>query len=258
MLSELDPDIEVLIIHALNKAVLASGPVKLYHGKNDQDGLFAEKKGRYLKAANYGFGVTPCLWTEERRSSMNLTLQVRLASGGLERLIESTNADSRASLIKSSSELYRRALLERWVALSIAKNWESDFPKISEYCSHQIAEIQNLIPASFFKTKQPEGNDNQEANRGIADFKRRMAHELVIAWKFAPNPEARTSIANALRNSGIKQIGAPKEKLVMDGGLHRCEGSAFPGDRVEIVECGWLVHDGVGEFLLEKAIVKLI
>jgi len=254
MASDLDPEIEELIVLALNKAVLASGPIKLYHGKNNQDGLFPEKKGRFLKAANYGFGTTPCLWKEERRSSMNLTLQVRLAPGGLERLIDSTPADARATLVKSSSELYRRELLKRWVDLAVAKRWESDFPSITECCSSLIAEIQNLLPASLPKTAPLLVNGTRES----ADFKRRMAHELVIAWKFAPNPEARQSIANALRNSGIQQIGSPSEKMVMDGGLHRCDGPAFPGDKVEVVECGWLVHDGVGEFLLEKAIVKLI
>jgi hypothetical protein len=258
MVNKLDPEIEGLINHALNQAVLVNGPVKLYHGKNGQGGLFASRKGKHHTAALYGFAATPCLWKEEHRASMNSPLQVRLAPGGLDRVLEITSSHSRPMLIKSSSELYRRELLERWADLAAARSWESDFPKIAECCSSLITEIQKLVPDSIKKNRQNEADHNPGTNREIADFKRRLAHELVIAWKFAPNPEARKSIGNALKNSGIQQIGSPSEQLVMDGGLHRCDGPAFPGDKVEVVESGWLVHDGVGEFLLEKAIVKLI
>ncbi|MDF1752912.1 MAG: hypothetical protein P1U89_09080 [Verrucomicrobiales bacterium] len=251
----MDPEIENLVDVALRKAVQASGPVKLYHGKHDEDGLFAGKRGREGKAASYGFGTDPALWSEEPRSSMNHTLFVRLEGGGLERLIHQTDSPDRKQLIESASELYRRELLERWSDLAAAHHWEQDFPEIANCCSSLIDRIQKLVPGS----PAPETKEEPTSGGGDqADFKRRMAHELVIAWKYAPTIEAKQSIANALKNSGIQQIGEPGEGLTMDGGLHRCEGPAFPGDTVEVVEPGWLVHDGVGEFLLEKAIVKLI
>ena len=248
----LDPKVEALIDSALNKAVRASGPVKLYHGKYDQSGLFANKKGDDQRAAKYGFGSDPPLWTEESRSSMNQTLFIRLDPGGLEWLIEKTKPSKRHKLIDEVSELYRRELLERWSDMAAAKNWEDDFPRIAKSCETLIDRIQKIVPGS--NSTQPGSNTNSEN----ADFKRRVAHELVIAWKHAPNSEAKQSIANALKNSGIQQIGLPKEQLPMDGGLHRCDEPAFPGDKVEVVESGWLVHDGVGEYLLEKAIVKLV
>ncbi|MDF1816122.1 MAG: hypothetical protein P1V20_28230 [Verrucomicrobiales bacterium] len=247
-----DSQIEKLIDAALNKAVRASGPVKLYHGKYDEEGLFAKRNGVDRKAAIHGFGTEPPLWSEEPRSSTNHVLLVRLEPGGLERLVEQTNSAARKKLIESASELYRRELLERWSDLAAFHKWESDFPDIAEVAEGLIDGLQKLVPAS----SQPPAE--KRLNGDEADFKRRMAHELVIAWKYAPTAEAKQSIANALKNSGIQQIGKPGEQLSMDGGLHRCEGPAFPGDPVEVAESGWLVHDGVGEFLLEKAIVKLI
>lgn len=242
----MDTELDNLIDSALNTAVRTDGPVKLFHGKYDTNGLF-DKNATGRKAANHGFGTAPPLWSEEARSSLNHTLFVRLQPGGLERLLSNTPSEDRVELINSASDLYQRDLLERWSDLATANGWEEDAPLIAECCARLIRNIYRSVPHGAV-VETP----------ASADFKRRMAHELVIAWKFAPTPEAKQSIANALRNSGIKQIGEPEERVTMDGGLHRCEGPAFPGDPVEIVESGWVVHDGVGEYLLEKAIVKMI
>ena len=243
---------DALIKSALNKAIRSEGPIKLYHGKHDKSGLFNKNRAVEKKAALHGFGTTPCLWSEEHRSALNQPLLVRLQSGGLERLIEITPSEERRNLVEAASELYRRQLLERWSDLAAAKGWRSDFSAIAECCATLISTIQRLLPeeAQLAVLTEPKNNDG-------ADFKRRMAHELVIAWKHADNTDAKNSIATALKNSGIEQIGEVGDVLPMDGGLHKCDAPAFPGDKVEIIESGWLVHDGVGEYLLEKAIVKL-
>ena len=259
-----DSAVEALVDTALNVAVRVNGPVKLYHGRNDRDGLFDKRTGDSGRAAKFGFGSEPRLWSEEPRAAVNQALFVRLLRGGLERLIESTGSEARRGLIDAASVLYRQQLLERWADLAAANGWSDDFPKIAECCSEMIDRLQGLIPEGAARSK-PDASSNVGApkveaklSEEDADFKRRMAHELVIAWKYSPNPEAKQSIANALRNAGIQQIGEPQERLTLDGGLHRCDGPAFPGDEVEVVESGWLVHDGTGEYLLEKAIVKLI
>ena len=251
------PEIDSLVDSALKKAVQFDGPVKLYHGKYDEDGLFAQKTGIAQKAARFGFGTEPPLWVEEPRSSMNHVLLVRIVHGGLDRLIENTSSRSRPPLVRSASALYRQDLLERWADLATARGWKDDFPKIADCCSHLIDNLKKLVQEDSGSSPEPKFSDKPR-NGEEADFKRRMAHELVIAWKHAPTPEAKQSIANALQNAGVQQIGSPDETLPMDGGLHRCEGPAFPGDQVEVVESGWLIHDGVGEYLLEKAVVRLI
>lgn len=253
----LDPDLEKLVNTALNKAVQARGPIKLYHGKYDKEGLFDKKRVLEKKAAIHGFGSKPALWREEDRSSLNQTLFVRLLPGGLERLIEVSQPNQRVELIESASELYRRELLERWSDIAAARGWKNDFPKIATCCESLISKLQKLVPEASQKTAETKPVNSQPLDADGADFKRRMAHELVIAWKHSANEDAKNSIATALKNSGVEQIGQKGETTPMDGGLHRCDGPAFPGDKVEVVESGWLVHDGVGEYLLEKAIVKL-
>ena len=255
------PEIEKLIDSALNLAVRTDGPMKLFCGKSGKDGLFPGRTGIAKQAADFGFGSSPPLWSEEHRIFLNSPLFVRLLPGGLERLIEKTKPGSRAKLIRSASPIYRQTLLERWADIAAARGWKNDFPKIADCCSEMIDRLHGLIPeGSKVVGKKTNGSTQPGAklSNEDADFKRRMAHELVVAWKYAPTSEAKQSIANALKNSGVEQIGKPSERLKLDGGLHRCEDPAFPGDEVEVVESGWLVHDGIGEYLLEKAIVKLI
>ena len=263
MAHTLPPDAEKLIDRALRRAVKADGPVKLYSGKYDQDGLFARRTGLCKKAAHFGFGSKPPLWSEEPRSAMNRTLMVRLLPGGLERLVKNTPSRSRPKLVRTASVLYQQTLLERWADLAAAHGWKSDFEMIADCCSDLMSKFKKLVPNREAEKKESAAVTESQSEPGKlggedADFKRRMAHELVIAWKYAPTPEAKQGIANALRNAGVSQIGSPGDDVAMDGGLHRCEGPAFPGDRVEVMEPGWLVHDGVGEYLLEKALVRLI
>ncbi len=258
-----DPETEALIDSALRRAVRADGPVRLYRGKHSEEGLFSGRTGPDGAAARHGLETSPALWAEEPRAHSNALLFVRLLPGGLTRLVEITKPEQRGDLIDGASPLYRQRLLETWADLAAARSWRDDFPRIAESCAEMIRSLHRILPEGS-ELSLPGAQEGQErtlptANRHEnADFKRRMAHELVVAWKYAPTPEAKQSIANALKNSGVKQIGEPRERLILDGGLHRCDEPAFPGDEVEVVESGWLVHDGIGEYLLEKAIVKLI
>lgn len=247
MKHSVDAKIQALMDGALRKAVASNGPVKLYHGKTGE-GLFDRNR---LTTQVGEAGVVRKYWVAER----GMTLSVRLVAGGLDRLIEITPARERPALIESASDLYRRELLERWSDMAVARKWEQDFPVIARCCFRLIDGVHKHLPG--VGPEKPAPVEPKMTSRE-ADFKRRIAHELVIAWKHAPTTEAKQSLAAALRNSGIQQIGIPRETLPMDGGLHRCDGPAFPGDPVEVVECGWLVHDGVGEYLLEKATVKLL
>ncbi len=259
----MDPQVKNLIDTALNKAVRVPGPVKLYHGKTDRTGLFAKKVGAFGKAVQHGFNAMPALWAEELRTPLNQPIYVRLLPGGLEWLIRNTNPKDRPGLVAGASAIYQLPLLQRWSLMARTELWDEDHAKIARCCNLlinqivTIAESKDMSPAPSPPPPPQVEVVEEDLSREDSDFKRRLAQELVVAWKHSPNAEAKQAVAAAMSNAGLTPIGTAGDRVIMDGTIHLCREPVFPGDPVEVVEPGWSVNDGFGEFLLEKAIVKI-
>jgi hypothetical protein len=94
---------------------------------------------------------------------------------------------------------------------------------------------------------------------GVAESRRRLARETVVAWENITDPAAREWVESALFNAGVEPIGTVGEYTEFVGRLHECtEPGAFSGKPVQVIEPGWLLHDDQGEFLLTKAKVRLV
>lgn len=246
--SSFEVEIQELITQALRKAVKNHGPSRLLGRSN---GLFPGGNTR-SRAVKFCLESTPPLLLREGEAAKRRPLHVRVAPHGIVSLVEFSSPTEREQLISESSPVYRHQLLKHWADLASQHNWKEDFSKIEAACSALIGEIQSILPNQQDSTTTP-ATDSDEAG-----FKRDLAHELVISWKYAKSDEAREGIARALRASGVQQIGEIGDQVEFVGRRHLCSDAVFPGDKVEIVRPGWVVHDGVGEYLLEKATVRAI
>jgi hypothetical protein len=175
---------------------------------------------------------------EEPRISTNQPRFVRLTEAGADELLLGTDPERRSAMVLSVSPLYQKVLFLRWGALIDRHGWESD-REPRQRCGAQLT--------AEFCAPEPDASS--------ADFLRGMAHELTISWKREKNPEAREGIARAMRGAGLRQLGTAGEQVTFAGRYHACTAPMFPGDPAFILEPGWMIHDGTGEYLLEKAIV---
>lgn len=102
--------------------------------------------------------------------------------------------------------------------------------------------------------------DHTRDGGAVADMFRKLTAELVIAWKYLPQKTDKAELEDFMLAQGLQKIGAEGEVLPMVGRLHQaaedCEAEIMPGDKVEVIRIGWIIHDGIGEFKLEPAIVK--
>jgi hypothetical protein len=183
--------------------------------------------------------AVPC-WLEDEPRAANQPRQVRLTAAGAEELLARTPREERCALVWSASLLYQRLLLQRWRSLLQTSGWTEDQPEW-ERCAQRLAED--------FLSPEP------KEDGALADFRRSLAHELAISWKHAQSPEAREGIARAMLGAGLRPIGVAGEQVTFAGRLHVATEPMFPGDPAFIVEPGWMIHDGNGEYLLEKALV---
>jgi len=231
----------------LTRAAHTAQAARLFGTKANPRGLFDAEAGltrrAWLRAQDEGW-----LQMEPRARSGQPRL-VHLTAGGLRQLLRLTPSEERPHLLRSSDPAHQPGLVQAWIALSgdSSEAWLSDYHRLEKAAGTRGISLSVSAPAAPPPPPQaPAG----------ADFKRTLAHELVISWKFTPNEEAKRGIARALQNSGVQQIGKQGEQVEFVGRHHRCEDAVFPGDQVIVVEPGWMVHDGIGEFLLEKAVVR--
>ena len=239
----MDASLQTHVTRALRKALAGDGASRLL---GRPSGLFPGGNTK-TRAVRFCLDSEPPLL--QRDGAKKSPLLVRLTTGGIRHLIEATQPAERANLIADASPAHRLPLLKNWADLAAKLNWREDFASIQSCCGTLIDEIRQILP----KSENSEPLSNDEAN-----FKRDLAHELVISWKYAKTPDAREGIARALRVSGVQQIGEPGDRVEFVGRRHICSEALFPGDDVEVVSPGWVVHDGVGEYLLEKATVRAI
>jgi hypothetical protein len=93
----------------------------------------------------------------------------------------------------------------------------------------------------------------------IAESRRRLARETVVAWENISDPTAREWVEAALENAGVKPIGTAGEVTEFDGSLHQCiDPGVFSGKLVRIDQPGWLLPEARGEYLLSKARAHLV
>lgn len=223
-----------LVYDALVRAVQHDGPVRLIKPSANS------RAGGLFPAAGAQEAIREAVprWLQEEPRTSNQPRLVRLTADGAEELLERTLPENRASLVLSASPLYQKLLFVRWAALMQRFGWNGDRPAW-EQCGARLA-------ADFSAPEQ---------NGVVADFRRSVAHELTISWKHAPTPEVREGIARAMHGVGLRPIGVAGEQVTFAGRYHVSTVPMFPGDPGFVVEQGWVIHDGSGEYLLEKALV---
>ncbi len=246
LISTFEPEIQSLILAALNKAVRCDGSSRLL---GRPSGLFPGGNTK-SRAVKYCLESAPPLLARGSVTPNKRALHVRPTQEGLSQLLTLTASEDRVALVEEASSVYRQLLLKSWAELASRQNWTEDLKGIETCCANLIQEIQSILP-------KDSGSAPTAAN-GDGNFKRDLAHELVISWKYAKTEEAREGIARALRASGVQQIGEVGDRVEFVGRRHVCNDALFPGDAVEVIAPGWVVHDGVGEYLLEKASVRAI
>jgi len=226
-----------LVYDALVRAVQSDGPVRLIMpaGNSRASGLPASGS---LRATREAIREAVPRWLQEEPRTANQPRLVRLTAEGAEELLQRTAPEHRLSLVLSASPLYQKLLFTRWAALVQRLGWSGD-RSAWEHCGERLT-------AEFSPPDQ---------TGVVADFRRSLAHELTISWKHAQNPEVREGIARAMRGVGLRSIGLAGEQVTFTGRYHVSTTPMFPGDAGFIVEPGWVIHDGSGEYLLEKALV---
>ncbi len=230
------PSVPSLVFDALLRAARCDGPARLTESATRPTG----------KALFPVTGAAPAIaeavprWLQDEPRAANQPRHVRLTAAGAEELLARTPPMERCALVLSASPLYQRLLLHRWLSLLQTHGWTGDRPEW-ERCAERLA--------ADFISPEP------KTDAADADFWRCLAHELAISWKHAQSPEARDGIARAMLGAGLRPIGSAGEQVAFAGRLHVATEPMFPGDPAFIVEPGWMIHDGSGEYLLEKALV---
>ncbi len=250
-----------LIQKALNKAVHADQPLRLV-SRTDTSALFQVDSGLSRSVISQLLAGKSPLLKRVSKPLPGTHRKVEITRNGIAALVWLTHSDERADLVETAAKRYRKLILLAWVKQSNEAHdyWCSDQQELSQHCSLEelsIADSQNINNVSAASPEKPvEASPQSPQGSAEAAFKRELTHELVISWKYAENTEAKKGIARALLNTGVTQIGEPGTKTDFVGRYHRSEEALFPGDPVRILEPGWLIHDGVGEYLLEKALVE--
>jgi hypothetical protein len=222
-----------LVFDALLRAARIDGPARLIAraAGGAVPGLFPVSRLHLIPQA------VP-QWLHEEPRGANQTRWVRLTGAGIEVLLEETAPEERCALVWSVSVLYQRVFLRRWLFLLQTRGWSADRPEW-ERCADALS--------GDFRFPGP-GED-----QAPADFHHQMARELTLSWKHAANAEVREGIARAMRGVGLHPIGVAGERVVFAGSLHTSGEPMFPGDAAVVIEPGWRMHDGSGDYLLEKA-----
>lgn len=102
----------------------------------------------------------------------------------------------------------------------------------------------------------PARRTREEFDGGESNFRATMCGQLVAEWKAAEGKETKETLRRLLANFGAERWGTPGEVVPFKGRRHECEGRVVPGDPVRVVEDGWVLRQGSGEYLLAKALVK--
>ncbi len=223
-----------LVYDALLRASQCDGPVRLIRPASREivSGLFS------ASGSQAAIREAVPLWLREEPRASNQPRLVRLTEAGIEQLLRWTPPQERAALVQGASPLYQRLFYARWGILIERLDWPAD-REPRDQCGARLA--------AEFSDAEPEA--------AAADFRRGIAHELTISWKRAQSDEAREGIARAMRGAGLQQLGVAGEQVTFAGRYHQSTEPMFPGDPGFVVEPGWMIHDGTGEYLLEKALV---
>jgi len=88
------------------------------------------------------------------------------------------------------------------------------------------------------------------------DFHRDITLELVFAWQDAETKEAKKSLERVMFNVGIRELGAPGDRVDFNGIYHDTNDDLFPDEPAIIMESGWQVRRGGKTRVLAKAVVK--
>lgn len=88
------------------------------------------------------------------------------------------------------------------------------------------------------------------------DFQRDASELLVYAWQDAANEEAKGLIEDTLQSLGLDPVGVPGQVVEFDGRLQHTEVTLRPGQKVEVVQCGWELRNSRGAHLIAKARVQ--
>lgn len=225
-----------LVFQALLRAARCDGPARLIESavRPNGFGLFP------ASGASEAIAAAVPHWLREEPRLANQPRQVRLTEAGAEVLLERTPPGERCALVWSASALYQRMLLNRWRSL---QGRHGSGEELAEWqrCAERLSE-DFRVPG-------------QEENGRHTELQRHLAQELVLSWKHARNLEVREGIARAMRGAGLRPIGVPGEQVVFVGRLHGSAEPLFPGDAAVVIEPGWMIQDGSGDYLLEKALV---
>ncbi len=194
------------------------------------------------------------------RPAFNAPRLVKLNAAGIQALVQLSHSQERADILEKCAAPYRKSFLLAWLKLSNEAHdyWSNDQQELSAHASLDELNIADSSGTNTLPTASSEESPEPVPAGPSTDaaYKRELTHELVISWKYAENAEAKDGIARALLNTGATQLGEANQETEFVGRYHQCAQPLFPGDRVRILQPGWMIHDGVGEYLLEKAIVE--
>lgn len=88
------------------------------------------------------------------------------------------------------------------------------------------------------------------------DFQRDASELLVYAWQDAATSEAKALIEDTLHSLGLDPVGVPGQVVDFDGRIQHTEATLKPGQKVQVLQCGWELRNSRGAHLIAKARVQ--
>lgn len=100
----------------------------------------------------------------------------------------------------------------------------------------------------------PPGRASREGERsGEENFRVTFCGQLAGEWARTACGETREVLRRLLVNFGAERVERAGEVVSFKGRRHQCEAPVLPGAGVRVVEAGWVLRQGMGEYLLTKA-----
>jgi hypothetical protein len=98
----------------------------------------------------------------------------------------------------------------------------------------------------------PRGRSTREGG-AEENFRVTLCGQLAGEWARTGCRETREVLRRLLSNFGAERVERPDDVVPFKGRRHECERSVLPGAPVRVTEAGWILRQGVGEYLLAKA-----
>lgn len=98
----------------------------------------------------------------------------------------------------------------------------------------------------------PRGRSAREG--GAEDnFRVTFCGQLAGEWARTECGETREVLRRLLSNFGAERVEQPNDVVPFKGRRHECDRPVLPGVPVRVTEAGWILRQGLGEYLLTKA-----